>query len=1233
MWRKRRKFYKNWKILNPIACDSQLASQACKKNIKTLHNKVKEDTSEAVVHQTEALGKSKKNGDEHTASVNGKQNFSHFPKDKKQPPSDSKTKWKKENDNPSSISHQLEKVLSGVMLNDCKESLSGKNMPQDFPNTAETLKPVKDKVVAAMKYGAFNLQIEIQKKFFCKAEMQLPTRKRCPKCHQCYSVRCFTSGTCSSTCRNVLVELGDVPAETARSEKPSLKVSILGRAIKIKSMSQKQNIVINVAHPQKRVNVSKSKNVFFNPTIKEYVRPSVQSAVVTPEKWQGKYRQLSSHYLHVSSPAIFAVQKEVNFNTAEVPLCSASKREMNKPGTPASVLDNCEVESAVSQNFKIIQDFPPYMYLSEAETHLKNTVPTLNDTLKTTSLSDIDLRRMPFEDSKDVYRDRKISFDIPQSTTSDLYIAQSTDSFPVQDSKNSDICSLSFLSMQFLGEEAVNTGCKGIQNIPTVERCENSSSTCSPSSKNMLKSSLPLITSSQWITRPSESKANPRETLSFDHSAKVVIGYEEEQGDEKNSDINKANLHRDSSGKAQQLVEVKTAQWPTLILASSDNLPMRSPLESSNHSTMEWSQTVSQINHPETGPSSKTEELFMSLIANELEERLIIKSDKEVMADSNSATVIKNCGELPNSQENTEKGKFQLIPVVKNTYHRDFEELSSQTHNESCFQVDFPSTAEFNCAAADNLFLTEKTLTNETNQYGKQDKTNIRQASFKHEPVECQRIASTRSNPEGDDNDSKENDYHQIDILFSPQQQKDLKDWNLDINSLRKLSQELAPRGTRASDGSQEEAIEQWARRRQQFRDGKRCNSAGGSSFASNVTEGSITSDEGHSVDIGFRIDIEDKGFYTENFHSAAWVFQGDDGNPEDSPRCLSKKCGQVAVRERTVRLFKGTGDYPWGFRIQFSKPIVVTEVDANSAAEEAGLQIGDVVLAVNGTEVTSVEHAEAVHLARKGPDILTLMVGSDISRCPNTPWPTCRGYLHKRTHSGFLKGWRKRWFVLKHDGCLHYYRHKKDEGKCSPLEAIKLEGAEVGVDNSLGKPFVFNCVPQSGNRTFCLCATSSQDMKRWLEAMEKAAHPVHQNHVWEDVTLHNSNLPPLAIKNPECLGLLHQLDRNKETWVQHYCILKDGCLYFYASIRSTQASGGLYLQGYRVSEQMLSFKQSVIELKPSSEELKTFYFCAEDKTENQRWITALKVSIKKWLPLHQAIQDFMSRPIEETRM
>lgn len=33
------------------------------------------------------------------------------------------------------------------------------------------------------------------------------------------------------------------------------------------------------------------------------------------------------------------------------------------------------------------------------------------------------------------------------------------------------------------------------------------------------------------------------------------------------------------------------------------------------------------------------------------------------------------------------------------------------------------------------------------------------------------------------------------------------------------------------------------------------------------------------------------------------------------------------------------------------------------------------------------------------------------------------------------------------------------------------------------------------------------------------------------------------------------------------------------------------------------------------------------------RWILAIKASIKKWLPLHQALQDYMNRPPEETRM
>lgn len=111
---------------------------------------------------------------------------------------------------------------------------------------------------------------------------------------------------------------------------------------------------------------------------------------------------------------------------------------------------------------------------------------------------------------------------------------------------------------------------------------------------------------------------------------------------------------------------------------------------------------------------------------------------------------------------------------------------------------------------------------------------------------------------------------------------------------------------------------------------------------------------------------------------------------------------------------------------------------------------VGDYVLAVNGTDVTSIPHSEAANLARQGrsrtagshyrshghlaltspgpagPDLLTLTIGSDIGRYPSSPRPACRGYLYKRTQSGLIKGWRKRWFVLTHERCLCYYRHRR---------------------------------------------------------------------------------------------------------------------------------------------------------------------------------------------------------------
>lgn len=64
-----------------------------------------------------------------------------------------------------------------------------------------------------------------------------------------------------------------------------------------------------------------------------------------------------------------------------------------------------------------------------------------------------------------------------------------------------------------------------------------------------------------------------------------------------------------------------------------------------------------------------------------------------------------------------------------------------------------------------------------------------------------------------------------------------------------------------------------------------------------------VNSEDARSLDPGLHSENEDGGFYTENFHSAAWVFRGDDVSPDNSPRCLSKRPRPVASK-----LAKATG-------------------------------------------------------------------------------------------------------------------------------------------------------------------------------------------------------------------------------------------------------------------------------------------------------------------------------------
>ncbi|KAM6362783.1 uncharacterized protein J5M81_015809 isoform 2-T2 [Pluvialis apricaria] len=1300
MSRKRRKSCKGRKTSDSREYEQLSPICKCQQNVGGLENKA----DEALAHFTEPLdvkgteedGKYHENKNQSSSDASEDRDLDNV--------SDSEKEGKKEkNYPPQMFSPQQDEILATVTFGESEASSTGKITLWGKPDSAEFVSLATGKITAEVKYGSFNVKVEVKNVSLLDSGTNLVAEKRKSsknnkRCHE----RQYQTSQCSK-CSKYQCPSTDHSAEhngnykgsskhkirTAINKNASLKMNIETKEIKVEYTSGKKNLKVNIKpgeQAQSKTCNREREDTYWSETDYSVTEAPCNTDCESSFSFHEKVDYtFPDGCTLLPPPKEFADCDKMHLDTiAEGVSLSDSRKESDSLSTALRIWG--EENYFCKHNKKDYEDHTNEKEDFSKDKILFSKINNTNCLVASNTLNNPNAGKERISKNNvlgqernncDKCRDtgqkpaRRKSFpdtnlDVPLPAhprrDSGFYSLPSLKVLP-KETKTGDVCNRN---------SHVHTSYTELSNCPDF--------TSSLKSLRGLKSSYQYAFTSFdhnitiYPSEPEESLDDTcllndyagyggqgeetEETLMESLHSSGTINEKKENGheeplrnlaiweedsestedalDEGTAEYNHLEKHVELQDKAQ-LVDVfpRSRSLSGEVINDKESTNCASTESTPNqHSALQ--QNVQQ---PPAEPevTKKRRGSVMTVITGELERRLI-QGDTKLIPDSFSSAIRKE-PKLPCSiQEEPLLSSLLLDPEEHdiNNESESFSEIPDMSGNtlvESDYHNDSAQAAMLSTSSA----YTEKkeNFTEHSNVEERPENFCNKQStddSLRRETGVHQLPQLAKSN--SDEVEKKiemKEDFHQnADIPPLSVKQISQKDLKSEMNKTRKLP---LMKDTRASDSSQEDAIDQWARRRKQFKDSKKCSSTGGSSINSTITEGSINSEDARSVDLGLHSENEDRGFYTENFHSASWVFRGDDVSPDNSPRCLSKRPRPVAIRERTVKIAKGTGNYPWGFRIQFSKPILVTEVDTNSAAEEAGLQVGDILIAVNGTDVTSMPHSEAANLARKGPDILTMVVGSDISRYPNTPRPTCRGYLHKRTQSAILKGWRKRWFVLKHNGYLHYYKHKKDEGKCRPLEVTKLEGAEIGVDTSLGKPFVFKCIPQNGSRIFYFCATSNQEMKRWLEAMDKAVHPVHQNHVWVDVTLHNTTLPPLAIKNPECLGLLHQLDRSKDVWIQHYCILKDGCLYFYATLRSTPAQGGLYLQGYIVSEQSLGSKRSVIELKPPSEEFKTFYLCAENVNENKRWITALKASINKWLPLHQAIQDFMNRPLEETRM
>ncbi|XP_068151483.1 uncharacterized protein [Drosophila tropicalis] len=320
---------------------------------------------------------------------------------------------------------------------------------------------------------------------------------------------------------------------------------------------------------------------------------------------------------------------------------------------------------------------------------------------------------------------------------------------------------------------------------------------------------------------------------------------------------------------------------------------------------------------------------------------------------------------------------------------------------------------------------------------------------------------------------------------------------------------------------------------------------------------------------------------------------------------------------DKTVVVKSDSGEF--GFRIHGSKPVVVAAIEPETPAESSGLEVGDIIISVNGVQVLDKHHTEVVKIAHDGCEKLELQVARTIGvlmheQLEPPSQPIFSGYLWRQ--SGQAKGapnskkWVRRWFSLRPDNCLYYYKTEEDSQPVGAMIMAKHTVDLCPID--IGKPFAFKVDAGEGIPMY-VAADSDEMAQRWLNLLRQAAS---QDNQWLDKSARSLYQSPSSIVRPDCFGYLLKLGSRWCGWSKRYCVLKDACLYFYQDANSKSAFGMACLHGYKVASMSTnaSGKKNSFEIIPPETKLRHYYFCTESEMDKKRWISALEYSIDRWI-------------------
>ncbi|XP_023229542.1 uncharacterized protein LOC111629864, partial [Centruroides sculpturatus] len=284
--------------------------------------------------------------------------------------------------------------------------------------------------------------------------------------------------------------------------------------------------------------------------------------------------------------------------------------------------------------------------------------------------------------------------------------------------------------------------------------------------------------------------------------------------------------------------------------------------------------------------------------------------------------------------------------------------------------------------------------------------------------------------------------------------------------------------------------------------------------------------------------------------------------------------------------------------------------------AETCGLEVGDIIININGINVLEAPHSEVVKIAHTGTDVLHV----EVARTCHVLAPIINQTVQNPLLSGYLQRlsignlsaqrWCRRWFMLKPDNSLYWYRSPEDH---EPLGALALQSHVVSRVPDAGSPHAFR-VTKYGGSTYYFSADDEDTAARWISALTQVATSASKVDPYLDLILRNVQLPPISISNPDCHGYLGKLSQRWKTWKRRYFILKDASLYFYTDRNATTALGMFLLHGYKVQSCTVSGKKNTYEAIPPEPRLKHLYFLADTENDKKRWLAAFEYSIDRWI-------------------